>query len=441
MRYRDGSEVPTLFDYVMKHRKNLQHKKLQIDVANENLYKNKTTKNFQNLMSTLAKDVLDYLAYVNMKSDVNELHLHQLQALNRRGLFDEAVDFNTTYQQEIVEGKIDIWNKMYQLRALHELKYSNNPIKIGRDGEMWNEIIDLWSNLRDELSLFYRVDAANIQKLYNEDLSERINQELKEVDANRKNDLKRILKNLEILTSDEKFEEGHLAEENLIFLENSHETLSSTVATLVLILTILYERRRTKYDPTQLDRLYRLLKIGIDTGHIAYGGRITYANYLAVVNVFCYHEKFEKAEIFINEWRDKIAYHRQDEIYYLAKSLYHIYNLDGDAALEILNGVNFKEINRKGIWRRYHLVACFLAYDNGAFLDSQYANYLSFANRNAQNIVTDVNSKTSGAKLVELLKYVNLELDRQKVKKNYKYYIPNSFTIWTSYYIKKLSSM
>lgn len=437
-KYRPDAEVIQVYVYIMKYRINLNHNKLTLSIAKENLFNNKTDKNFQNLLSKLSADVLDYFAIENMQRDSREVRLHQVQSLNRRGLYPQANEYFNLFHDEMEDAKLDIWNEWYKVRALHAQKYSDNPIKVGRDNEVWEELVEKWILFKDQLNLFYRVDAANVKQLYDCDLDDTIRNQLSTLNPPSNDKLTQLLFNLEQLQSVEDTRAKDLSDRLTEFLKEDGKQLSDYIGILTLLIVINHERRKSFKGQLDVPKLLSLYKYGLKTGYLTDRGQIELRRYMTVVNFYCHEEQFDEAELYIEEWKDAISHQEQNIVIQLVKANVELFKCNGAKAIEILNGIFPKSSVLKRVLRSYLLLAYFLENrDDVDFMEAQYRNYLQFTERRKDNHISVNRHTKSENNLVKTLRYISKEKDAVKVKDYLERHQPNSRNIWLNFFIKK----
>jgi len=247
----EDAEVIYLYDYIMHYRRDLNHNKLAIDYARTAIFKNKTTKNFQNIMSRLRGMVLDYMAVDHMRRDEREMELHRMMSLNERGIYAGAIQKKDQLLQRIQHEYLDIWNELYVLRAVHSIRFSDNPLKEKESKSSFLSSYNSWSRLKSNLNNYYLLEAENIGKTSRFDVSGAID-ELREAisldDQDNLTDVNVLLNHLrKVLLKEDKASYQYLYDE----LMTHKHFWAPSIGSVILLHLIQSQLRDTNMDLSQ----------------------------------------------------------------------------------------------------------------------------------------------------------------------------------------------
>ena len=156
-RISSSSELARLYSYIKKHRKNPTSNKLELGRANKLLFKNKSRKNFSNLMSVLTGHFRNYFVHLQLEQKELLQNALLIEELNNRNLYDDATQvYRDTIKKE-EKWQLGFMNNMYKQMIYHQLYYSYNPVKYSEEGpellkasiEMNNENFVSFQNMND----------------------------------------------------------------------------------------------------------------------------------------------------------------------------------------------------------------------------------------------------------------------------------------------------
>lgn len=166
-----------LFSNVYSYRKNLTHKKLEIDYMNEALFPHLSRKSFQNIMSVLIKEIETFWIWKDLKEQKARIELHRLEALNRRGLYLESSKTMKALEKRADNDlSPDLWNDYYVTKGRFEILFSYHPVK-----QKTKELKEMFSDYMSSLSSFVanifeysKTELLNLEKLKSHDWNKEI---------------------------------------------------------------------------------------------------------------------------------------------------------------------------------------------------------------------------------------------------------------------------
>ncbi|MEE9373112.1 MAG: hypothetical protein V3V00_08675 [Saprospiraceae bacterium] len=378
-RHKEGTEMILLYDYISKYKGDWNHKYLDKDRANSLLFKKKSNKNFLNLMHQLRTEILDYFAWEDMQRDPRDMNLHTLKSLNRRGLFLSSTGLNNHFQKSIDKSPIDLWNSWYQLQANHILKFSDNPIKAGREPELWKQMAGIWHRFKTHLDLFYQADAMNIMKLYPDNLSTDISELVPGKSDLADDFIANILRDLVAFTVSD---DQDLYMKIFDTLIDGKIQLTSNFGGVVLDYLINYNIRKAKKGQGDYVELFRLYDFGLNTGLLFDNGEISDSRFLVAVELASLEEVKMDPMAFIDTWSSSLNKETRDDVILLARSSANIYGGRAGHAIAELNQYKFSNPRHQNSMRILLLMADFTDnYDNTEFLNNQLRNFYEYTKR------------------------------------------------------------
>lgn len=376
----ESAEVIYLYDYIMKYRKDLAHKKLRIDFANQYLFKNKTMKNFQNVMSRLYGYLLDYIAVSHMKSDDRELRLHTLMSLNNRGLYRRALDTHDQYITLINSTSLDIWNTWFSLRATHAIRYSDNPVKLREPRESIDTLFNAWQKTISEMGQYYMLDTMYSNRLWKLGYDDQIKLLKRQSETClSETTIAKLIRNVRSL-----FEDKHEYAYVQLFknLKNDHDNMGDEIGSIVILYLIQYQLSEIKQGRGSLLELGELFDKGLKRRWLFDNNHISDVRFSMMVHTACLNNQIAKARELIGDWSFALSTESRDDIVALSRATVLFYDHSYSESIELLNAQPFKKFRDRNAARILLLMNYFLYYpENAEFMTTQISNYKSFLKR------------------------------------------------------------
>jgi len=376
---REKAEVVIIYDYISQYKDTLDHKRLIIDTACKTLFKTKTRKNFLNLLSKLTGFVVDFLSTQEMMKDKRAMQLNSVLALNRRGLYHEALKSRSQLGKIIDTGPLDIWNAYYNLRASHAIQFSDNPIKKTACKETYSNTFNAFQQLVAELKLYYLLDAEHIMRISREDLQSQIEllQTIQlQVDSYNSQLLSLLIKIVK--------KESTLAFEKLYkLLINNSRKLEVSIGTLALLHLIHFQIRRVKKGKGNFELIHSLHEFGMQNELLFDNGKISDGRFTQWIEIVCLTDKPNRGYEIINTWSHTIHQKTRAEVVSLSLGYCHFYNGKHDASITELTMFPYKQRLIKNSRRAMLIMNYLLLYPNDIdFLLTQISNFREYIRRN-----------------------------------------------------------
>lgn len=377
---REEAEVVAIYDYISKYKESLTHKQLSVDIACKVLFKQKTRKNFLNLLSKLTSFVVDYLATQEMMKDKRAMQLNSVLALNRRGLYKEALKSRKQLRTIIAKAPLDIWNAYYNLRASHTIQFSDNPIKKTACKETYTNTFNAFQQLCAELRLYYLLDAEHIMRISREDLQSQIAL-LQSMDLKTDSPNTQMLSELVILVK----EDSKTAFENLYsLLLNTTQQMEVSIGTLTLLHMIQYQIRELKRGRGEMEKLHLLYEYGAQNELLFDNGKTAYGRFTQWVEIVCLTDKPHRGYEIIEKWSYTLHESSKAEVISISLVYCNFYNGKYDEAITEINTFPYKQRFIKNSSREILLMIYLILYPEDIdFLLTQISNFKEYSNRHA----------------------------------------------------------
>lgn len=379
----ERTEVVQVYDYIFRYRKNLEHKKLELNYAREQLFTGKTHKNFLNLVSKLHGYVLDYFAITNMRSDPMECKWHTTQNLSKRGLYEYVNNLNEKNETIFNELPVDIWHSFHAFRLEHLVKFSDNPIKTEQAENLYRSAHEHLNHHITEMSLFYWMDAISLSKtsrIYFDNIIDQFEKKIKQADLT--TPLSRLLfRFIKFHKNKEPNDYAQLKEQIL----DSKMRWSHTIGATILINLINYQIRQNEAGTGSLSDLMMFYQRGLETGWLLDNGNITDTRFRTMVHVACFHEDKELAQELLEQWNHALHETNKQEVIDLCQAIIHFYRERFDESISLLSQTSFKQISHRNSARIFLMMNYYLIYDDRDFLINQLINLKSYFRRHAHH--------------------------------------------------------
>ena len=384
MRMRENAEIILLYDYISQYKRNLSHKNLKISTANEALFKNKTQKNFLNLMSKLHQHCLDFFSYQNFQSDEREQELHIIESLNKRGLYAKAIKRYESFQTASNEWPLDIWNNLFKLRAAHLMNYSDNHIWRSQKEERVEVLVNSWKTTQHNLNAYYLNDHLHMQLTSRAEVQRNLAWlEAAEKENLGDDDISKTLYELRELTNNDSLESFNWLYEQLV---EGNKNYSPSLASAMLIYMIQYLQRSIQYGDNKINQLFELYQFGMKTELLLDHGKITPARFTSMIHTTCLSQQTDLATQFLEQWATKLHRKYQDTIPGYCQAMIYFYEEKHEDSIRILAANKYQKGWDNNAARIFLLMNYFVLYHETepGFVLTQIENVRSYFKRNEQ---------------------------------------------------------
>lgn len=379
----EESELVLLFDYAMKYRKDLSHPKLAVAFAKSFLFKQKTDKNFRNLMSRLHGHVLDYMAIDMMRQDEREMRFYRIQSLNRRGLFD----YVTKEVDQVVNGKIeskgDFWDDLYNFKTLFDVKTSSHPYR-NYNKQYYNNFLDSWISFISTMNFYLKADAENIFKV-NEIKIPRIDSlSGREAKHFGKESLPYIMSLISGLS--ESKSEAYF-DELFDLIRRKEVVLHKRIGGMIIAFMIAFQNRQIRSGKGSLDKLVELFEIGLEAGWLLKDGVLPDWNFELMIHASCFSKDSEKSTRLLEKWKGVVGQTNYASVICLSQCTIDFYKGNNDNSIRTLQQHSFVSLRQKRAARTLLLMNLFVVYHaDKEFMKQQITNYRAFIRKNNKMI-------------------------------------------------------
>lgn len=379
--FTDKSDLYDLFQYFKKNKGPIQEGTIDFLKLHQKLRSDLSRKSFQNLLNEFGNQIEKYFSWKEMKVSNYQENRMLLQAFRKRGLFKQYNSLADKMKVDIEKSEEDLWKQYKLLDINHDLCLSGNPIKIKESKEIFRTTINHYYHFTNQLSSFYQCEAANRNRLINEDWSEEIN----------------ILSSINLPSTqlsdlfDALYQIHNNSETDYLKALNTLESTGNHFSKEIKLATLLYLYNNITrvFESPESQKIYtiRLLNIGLKQDLYLQDSRLPTIRFHNIIDSACGSEKYVWAEKFIEGYSCKIADSIKEQAITLGKAIIHFKNpniLDGKGkAIKILSSQSFSDITLS-IRSRAIMICCHyvISRDNKEFMNSQLKAFQSFTKRN-----------------------------------------------------------
>jgi hypothetical protein len=374
----EDSDPQKLYAYIEKHKNNLSHPRLEAAKTNETLFPKMNAKSFRNILSRLNVVLLEYIAIDEMQRDSRNSALFTIEGLNRRGVYNYASSQKEKYTEQLNAEILNLWTPWYRHRLLHQLKYSDNPQKYGKNSPLLNEIMHTFQEVNDRFRSFYQLDTTLIQQVDPDGLLEETLQLINYKNVKAKpQEYTNLMAQLILLNTTSSEE---------IYYELKARIMHVQLAQEEQIICYTYLRRyltkKIGEGAHYLQEYADLTLWAIDRGIMLHEGKISPIRYINIVELLSAAARWKRLDELIPIYGSLLKDENQDEVINLALATKYTWQLEPKEALDYLNRPFSAKRSLKISHRRLQLLNYLTLYHNNFdFMDVQINNFQSLLTR------------------------------------------------------------
>ena len=377
-KVREDSEIMLLYHYIQKYRNDLGDPNLELEKANKKLFKSKTRKNFQNLLSRLYNYALDFITHEEFKKDPREYALYKMLALNHRGLHAQASKQYLSQIKILDSYPIDLWNHYYQLRTTHELKFSDNRQRPLSDIHLYKLIIKDWSILKSQPKAYYTLDARHIEILKRTNLENTI-QKLSETSEEDDTSYQ-----IEKLCDFMCHMQEDMDTEIIIWLKKNQSILNPNLGVFFTVLLIQTYLRKLKAGLGLSNRLYEVIDLGLKNDWLTDHGKMTYQRFLMITSMGSFYKEENEMLEFTRKYKDGMEKGIREQAYLHAQAIIACFYGNYEQSISILNRTSYSNHHLSSHARVLNLINYYSSFqDDIDFVSSHIENTLAYHKRHS----------------------------------------------------------
>jgi len=319
-------------------------------------------------------------------------------------------------------------------RMNHELYFSDNPIKYENGKELMEKLIHNHGITSKSLSSFYLAEIETRISHFHENYTSQLDTLHSLTNLPVENDLVHYLTLYHRLISQNDPDSFEQLYQYLISEENR---LSPNLELVITITLIQFLRLRISL-PTEgkenLRKMYHLYNWGIERGTLLNNGQLSTSRFINLIDLISYHQEFEKAEDFINNYGPVIDSKQRKEVCILARSIVFFFKENYNEVLLSLRNIKLSYPVHDLFLREQVIISLYeTENDNAEFILSKISTHLKWLNRNEGDI-----SKSNIEGSQNLMKFIEVILKTKDVRKWKKVYEEASYFRKKSWASKKI---
>ena len=384
-KVKDDAEVMQLYTYIFKYRKNLGHKKLEQSYTNSEIFRNKTTKSFLNLMSLLNSHIHDFITIKNLLGDENDKAVHLAIALNKRKLYAQAHSNYETAIEEVQKNTLDLWTsyRLHKLAHIFHLSYNrtraDHTAFYLSESLKQNKISKKATNLLHQLMLYVNKDV------YHKDLTADINTLSEE---NRKNHahnhLIELLEHMYTCISTQDSNSYYHLYDKVISHDQQH--ISQELGALCYNIMINYQNSRIRLgNGGSISELYEIYKKGVSSQSILVDQQIKDAPFMQYIHAAAATHQFIEARNAIKQYQHLLAPNNKESVLTISEATILLYEGKNDESNQLLLSTKLSDRKTKNHGRILELINDTVLNKDKEFIKARITNFKrTYRNHNSK---------------------------------------------------------
>ena len=384
-KVKDDAEVVQLYSYIFKYRKNLEHKKLEQEYSNKEIFRNKTIKSFRNLMSILNSYIHDFITIKNLLEDENDKAIHLAIALNKRKLYAQAHSNYETTLEEVQKNTLDLWSsyRLHKLAHIFHLSYNRtraDHIEFYLSESLkQNQISKKATNLLHQLLLYVNKD------IYHKDLAGDINTLVEENSKNpAHNNLIELLEHMyTCISSQDSTSYYHLYDK---IISNDRQQISQELGALCYNIMINYQNSRIRLgNGGSISELYEIYKKGLSSQLILVDQQIKDVPFMQYIHTAAATHQFAEARNAIEQYHHLLGQNNKESVLTISKATILLYEGKHAESNQLLLSTKLSNRKTKNQGRILELINDTVLNQDKEFLKSRFANFKrTYKNHNSK---------------------------------------------------------
>ncbi len=387
-RVREDAEVLKVYDYILRYKSNLSHKKLELTFANKELFNNRSIKLLQNLMSKIHKHILDYLAIEHILQNPRDKSVSIAIALNKRKLYQEAHDQYLSTYEIIQNGKLDISDTLLLFQMSNLFHYSENKTHPDYKIFYLNRAEENWAKTKKAHNLSLLLQLIVNHKFFHADKSSDIQHLYNENNSNHALDDAAELLNKIVLCFDKAEPKAYdyLYER---FVRNADTNISEELGIITFHTLISYQNHILRNGKGSLEDLVNCFHQGLQSGFLIYNNTITDARFMLMIHASASSSQFTRARELMNKWKHLLKDQNKQCVLRICESTILLYERKYEESSDLLVNHSFKDKLTKRTARLLELLSMIALYDDKDYVISQIQNFQRSYRRQNQNFSTE----------------------------------------------------
>lgn len=385
---REESDHFRLFDRISKKQKEIDASFDLAKIKSKNFPK-LNDKAFGSLQSRLYKEICEWLAIEEFKSEKYAQELLLLKTFNDRGLYKDADSVAKKLEANINgTNELDLEKSSALQKILHYQYYSDNPIKYDLKRNLLKDLVNTHIDKFNESSLLYCAELINWGRIKNINYE----YELKGLrELVRFSESKEIIQDLSKVTSLVENGEASLLiglSENLFSGKYKKNTELHDLISFYLIRYSLKAWMERKLKDTEI--IIKLYEYGLSSGVLLKSGKIPQTRFYNMIATLGALKSFEWTQTFIYNWIDKVETQNVDSVLSLSLAYNCFYHNEYKKMRTHLNNVNSEYLVHKIIVLGLKMISYYKDVSSNRLLVNHIENFKRTLKRNKTEISSEL---------------------------------------------------
>jgi len=385
--YSSSAELLKLFNYILKHKADLDSEKLQIDAILQKAFSNKSRKYVLNVMSQLYGATLSALAEKQFHRNKDLKQLTQFEVLQKRRLFAHADKLADSFKEYLEDDQqLNLWKAYYDLRFRFFRLFSNHPKNITEPAreEFIDDFIKSLSISNSILTLFLQAEIKSLSTLHSKDYSDKL-AFIERFISPQEEYLNQLLEELSKLVDSPP---DFLPRQILDTLFEHTDTLSDTLKTSFYFRLRRYflldaRKGNTKY----VEELSKIILWSSQHNELIEGmNTISPNRFLNDVNILCFLKEIDTASQYLESNVTFLEKEIKKQVESICKMMIQFSTSNFEEALFIYNTSAFKKLTYRKHAYSVMLKSLYELDNSNAQLEDQLRNFEAFMNRNKHKL-------------------------------------------------------
>ena len=294
------SDVNTLFLYCRKHTDRLKNDQLTIEDIKSKALVDNSHKSVLNALSKLKLIVEEYLIHYDLINDKDAKEFALTRAYNKRKLYSWA----SKKLPHVSDLSHDTLQQLSQKRAyLHELYYSDNPIKYQSDQDLFRSLTEAHAAEKEYRDVLYGAESYNWSRITRRDYTD-IDEALNPSSHRSQSIHYIMMRSLYELSKHQNEACYRVCRDHF---ERHHTSLDQTTCQISLS----YMKRYITTELTDLEtvwynEIYWVYKFGLDHGYYLFNGTLDARFYTNMINILALQGDYNEMMKFAEEHSSKL---------------------------------------------------------------------------------------------------------------------------------------
>ena len=395
-----GSDVNTLFLYCRKHADRLKNDQLTIEDIKSKALVDNSHKSVLNALSKLKLIVEEYLIHHDLINDKEAKEFALTRAYNKRKLYSWA----SKKLPHVSDLSHDTLQQLSQKRAyLHELYYSDNPIKYQSDQDLFRSLTEAHAAEKEYRDVLYGAESYNWSRITRRDYTD-IDEALNPSSHRSQSIHYIMMRSLYELSKHQNEACYRVCRDHF---ERHHTSLDQTTCQISLS----YMKRYITTELTDLEtvwynEIYWVYKFGLDHGYYLFNGTLDARFYTNMINILALQGDYNEMMKFAEEHSSKLDRKLRASTMTVAKGIISFIHERYEEVIQLSGTATYVDKNNELRMKPIHIISYMESDYDIDFVDNLIYNAMRYLSRHSSTF--SAKNSDSHYNLFTFLKEYNL---------------------------------